>query len=211
VNGSTVGTASDSSDSGPTRTAEPRQVNVPWRLGATTTVGSDALSLASLTSLSVSTDTSLVYVPGVSATTSIVSVEDPPGSRSRSVVQVTVRPDCGAQVQPSPPWPVAVKPSGSVSVTVMVPVAASGPTLVTSMRYVPVSPATKSPSCETSTFRSGSGVGATTFVGSASVLLSGLESPAVSTYALVSNDPGCAGTTSSVSDFDCPGSIRASV
>jgi hypothetical protein len=78
------------------------------------------------------------------ATLTVIEItgNDPLLATTAVLVQVTV---CAtiAQVQPVPDAAVGVSPAGSVSVTVLVPLVAVPPTLVTVRLYVSVLPRTK--------------------------------------------------------------------
>ena len=124
--------------------------------GVRTVVGSLAVLLLEFVSPDVATVAVLV-TPGAAVVAGVTvrpKLELAFGARIPVFVQVTVCPEA-LQFHPAPAPETYVRPVGSVSVTVIVPVVPAPPTFVTAMLYTPFVPTMKLPLCCLVIVRSG--------------------------------------------------------
>src|SRR5262245_14466983 len=127
--------------------------------------------------------TTLPAFADTSTTTAIVGYALP-GASGSDRVHVTTCP-CMPQPQPEPDAAVGVKPLGTLSRTLTVPVVALSPLFWTSIRYVPLRPCWNSPSWCLRIVRSdGPGI-TSTAVGSSAKSFAGLSSPSAETRAVL--------------------------
>ncbi len=118
------------------------------RVGVMTVVGSVAVGeFAAPPPLVVAEFVTEAGALAATLTVSVIGFPAAPTAMTVVLVQVT---DCPASlhVQPVPVAALNVKPAGSVSVTVTVPVVATFPVLLTAIVYVPVAPVTNDPVCD---------------------------------------------------------------
>jgi hypothetical protein len=151
--------------------------------GAFTRVASDARSFDGSRSLMVLTLAKFVAPGAALAATAAVRLNDalPPTAIEPVKIAVTTWP-LVLKPQPVPDAETNVMPAGNVSRTVVVPVVAAVPELLTVRVHVPFVPAVKLPVCDLVMPRFGTAAGFTT-VGSDARSFAGLVSPGVMTLA----------------------------
>ena len=151
------------------------------------TVGSLAVLFAELVSPGAETVAIFVKLPATFTLTIRVMVLLVLGASGPGLVQVTVWPTA-EQVQPLPVPETKLKPVGSVSVTVIVPMVLAEPMFVAVTVYVPFTPIVKFPLWLFVIARS-KPVAPTMVVGSLAVLFAGLVSPEFETVAIFVTPP----------------------
>jgi hypothetical protein len=150
------------------------------------------------------TVTELVTVPGgpTAFTVSEIGLPGLPAAMLVVLVHVTVAP-ASLQVQPVPLAALYVRPVGSVSTTVSVPVVGDVPLLLTAIVYVPVEPTVKLPVCDFAI----ASTGRTIVVGS--VATGVLVAPPPEAFAPFVTVAGALASTLTVSEIGLPALLAA--